>query len=54
MNSFLAAGGDSFTVFNDGTDAITGPVDLDAMEEYLRAVELRQLPELGRVTAITD
>ena len=52
MNSFLAAGGDSFTVFNQGTDATIGAVDLDAMEEYLRAVPLRRLPALGRVTAI--
>lgn len=52
MNSFLAAGGDSFTVFNEGTDVTVGAVDLDAMEEYLRAVEVRQLPPLGRVTAI--
>lgn len=52
MNSFLAAGGDSFTVFNQGTDVTVGAVDLDAMEEYLRAVPMRQLPALGRVTAI--
>ncbi|WP_232843126.1 bifunctional metallophosphatase/5'-nucleotidase [Allopontixanthobacter confluentis] len=50
MNSFLAAGGDGFTVFADGTNVVTGPVDLDAMEAYLRAVPLRQLPETGRVT----
>lgn len=53
MNSFLAAGGDSFTVFAQGTDVVTGPVDLDAMEAYLRAVEMRELPETGRVTDLT-
>ena len=53
MNSFLAAGGDSFTVFAQGSDAVTGPVDLDAMEAYLRAVEIRALPETGRVTDLT-
>lgn len=52
MNSFLAAGGDGFTVFNDGTDVVTGPVDLDGMEEYLRAVPMRQLPDTGRATEI--
>jgi len=52
MNSFLAAGGDSFTVFKDGVDSVTGPVDLDAMEEYLRAVPVRQLPPVGRITEI--
>ncbi len=53
MNSFLAAGGDSFTVFTAGTDVVTGPLDLDAMEEYLRAVPIRQLPSVGRVTDVT-
>lgn len=53
MNSFLAAGGDTFTVFADGADAVTGPTDLDAMEEYLGAAEMRHLPAMGRVTALT-
>lgn len=53
MNSFLAAGGDSFTVFEDGSNVVVGPVDLDAMEEYLAAVPMRQLPPLGRVTDAT-
>ncbi len=53
MNSFLAAGGDTFTVFADGTDAVTGPTDLDAMEEYLGAAEMRHLPGTGRVTDLT-
>jgi len=52
MNSFLAGGGDSFTVFEEGTDSVTGPVDLDAMEEYLRAVRVRELPPVGRITEI--
>ena len=52
MNSFLAAGGDSFTVFEQGTDSVTGPVDLDAMEEYLRAVPVRELPATGRITEL--
>lgn len=53
MNSFLAAGGDTFTVFAEGTDAVTGPVDLEAMEEYLLSVDMRQLPQTGRVTDLT-
>lgn len=35
MNSFLASGGDNFTLFNQGTDQLGGDVDLDAMEAYL-------------------
>jgi hypothetical protein len=39
MNSFLASGGDNFTVFRDGTDPAGGPgLDLDALEAY-RQVE---------------
>ena len=53
MNSFLAAGGDTFTVFAQGTDAVTGPIDLDAMEAYLGAVDMRQLPDIGRVAGLT-
>ena len=34
MNSFLATGGDNFTVFNLGTDQLGGDVDVDAMEAY--------------------
>ncbi len=52
MNSFLAAGGDSFTVFEEGTEVTNGAIDLDAFEEYLRAVEVRQLPPTGRITEI--
>ena len=52
MNSFLAAGGDSFTVFEDGTDVVTGPVDLDAIEEYLAGKGVVVLPATGRITAV--
>jgi 5'-nucleotidase len=34
MNNFLAAGGDGFTVFNEGTNALGGAVDLDAFVAY--------------------
>jgi 5'-nucleotidase len=37
MNSFLAAGGDNFTVFREGTNTLGGPQDLDALERYLAA-----------------
>ena len=52
MNGFLAAGGDNFTVFAEGTDSVSGPTDLDAFEAYIAAVPVRQLPELGRITEI--
>ena len=37
MNSFLAAGGDGFTVFNQGTDALGGAQDIDALVAYFTA-----------------
>ena len=35
MNSFLATGGDGFTVFNEGTGQLGGAVDVDALGDYL-------------------
>lgn len=37
MNSFLATGGDGFTVFNQGTSQLGGEVDLDALVAYFAA-----------------
>ncbi|MBN8440595.1 MAG: bifunctional metallophosphatase/5'-nucleotidase [Thauera sp.] len=37
MNSFLATGGDGFSVFNLGTAQLGGEVDVDAFEAYLKA-----------------
>lgn len=37
MNSFLATGGDNFTVFNEGTQTIGGDQDIDALEAYIKA-----------------
>lgn len=36
MNSFLATGGDGFTVFNSGTDPIGGDLDTDALRAYVK------------------
>ena len=35
VNSFLADGGDNFTVLHDGTDRLGGEVDIDALVTYL-------------------
>ncbi|MGB3740071.1 MAG: bifunctional metallophosphatase/5'-nucleotidase [Pontixanthobacter sp.] len=53
MNSFLASGGDGFTVFADGTDAVTGPLDLDAMEAYFAQDAITVLPGLGRMRDVS-
>lgn len=34
VNSFLSTGGDGFTILNDGTDRIGGPLDLEAFVQY--------------------
>jgi 5'-nucleotidase len=36
MNNFLAAGGDNFTVFKEGTNQVGGDVDIDALVAYLQ------------------
>ena len=35
VNSFLAEGGDHFTVLKEGTDRVGGPSDVDALERYI-------------------
>jgi 5'-nucleotidase len=37
VNSFLAEGGDGFTVLREGTDRLGGAIDLDALEGYFKA-----------------
>ncbi|MDP3907935.1 bifunctional UDP-sugar hydrolase/5'-nucleotidase [Novosphingobium sp.] len=49
-NSFLAGGGDSFSVFARQRDAVTGMSDLDALEAWLKAVPPRAVPMEERVT----
>ncbi len=36
VNNFLADGGDGFRALREGTDKVGGPVDVDALTEYLR------------------
>jgi 5'-nucleotidase len=37
VNSFLADGGDRFTILTEGTDRLGGEVDTDALEKYFQA-----------------
>ncbi|HYJ29542.1 MAG TPA: bifunctional metallophosphatase/5'-nucleotidase [Allosphingosinicella sp.] len=50
MNSFLATGGDNFTIFRDGTNVFGGPQDLDAFEAYLAAAGSLTPPAANRIT----
>lgn len=46
VNNFLGDGGDGFKVLRDGTDRVGGPVDVDALTDYLRASLVRpQAPD---------
>ena len=54
MNNFLATGGDGFTVFKEGTDALGGAQDIDSFAAYLAAAgpDGVAVPPLDRVTPI--
>ena len=52
VNNFLAAGGDGFTVFAQGTDLVGGPVDIDAFTAYLTAHPNLSPPPADRVTVV--
>ena len=53
MNSFLASGGDNFTLLSDGADPLGGPLDVDALEAYIAATGALAPPQTGRVTKLT-
>lgn len=38
VNSFMASGGDNFFVLPLGTNRVVGPVDLDALVEYIESL----------------
>jgi 5'-nucleotidase len=48
VNSFLATGGDGYTVLTQGTDPFDAGLDLDALEAWLATNP--QVPTLGRIT----
>ncbi|WP_437732007.1 bifunctional metallophosphatase/5'-nucleotidase [Sorangium sp. So ce1335] len=52
VNSFLASGGDGFTVLNDGADRLGGALDLDALRDYFAASSPVSPPPLDRITAV--
>lgn len=37
-NNFIAAGGDGFTVFTQGQNPVGGPIDLDALIDYIKTL----------------
>jgi len=53
VNSFLAGGGDSFTVLTNGTSRTEGPVDLNALIAYVEKLPQPFSAEInGRITRV--
>ncbi len=52
VNNFLAAGGDGFSTFTQGTNLTGGPVDLDAFVDYLSANSPISPPPANRITIV--
>jgi 5'-nucleotidase len=53
MNSFLATGGDNFTVFREGVDPAGGPLDVDALEAWIAASSPLTPPVPERIRDLT-
>ena len=52
-NNFIAGGGDGFTVFTQSPDQVGGPIDLDALVDYIEALpQPFGAPAGGRITVI--
>jgi 5'-nucleotidase len=52
MNSYLASGGDNFSIFNQGVQIAGGDLDVDALEDYLRTHTPVSPPATDRITRI--
>ena len=53
MNSFLATGGDNFTIFKEGTAQAGGPLDVDALEAFIAASSPLAPPVPDRIRDVT-
>lgn len=51
-NNFMAGGGDNFDVLNQGTERVTGAMDIDAFEAYLKAKPGIAPGKLDRITRL--
>jgi 5'-nucleotidase len=52
VNAFMAGGGDSYYVLKEGQDLRTGIMDVDAMEDYVRANPGLKPGPLDRITRL--
>ena len=53
FNSFLASGGDNFTLFRGGRDMVGGPLDIDAIERYIAANSPLTPPAADRIRRLS-
>ncbi|MFC7722692.1 5'-nucleotidase C-terminal domain-containing protein [Nonomuraea recticatena] len=51
-NSFIATGGDGFSVLTEGTERVEKVRDIEAFESHIRANTPLQPPALGRITRL--
>ncbi|HEX2773826.1 MAG TPA: 5'-nucleotidase, partial [Micromonosporaceae bacterium] len=54
VNNFLAGGGDGFGVLTQGTNRITGMIDLDAFTAYLTANSPVSAPAINRIRTTAE
>ncbi len=54
VNSFLAGGGDGFSVLTQGTNPVTGVIDLDALVAFLGANSPVSAPALDRIRTTAE
>jgi len=52
VNNFLAAGADGLLEFKEGKDPLTGPIDLDVLEAYLKRHNPLPTPAVDRITLV--
>ncbi|MDY7231701.1 bifunctional metallophosphatase/5'-nucleotidase [Hyalangium rubrum] len=52
VNNFMASGGDDYLVFTEGKDLLTGDVDTNVLEAYLRSHNPLTPPAQGRITVL--
>lgn len=48
VNGFLALGGDGFSGFANMPESVTGPTDIDALESWIKAAPVREVPQERR------
>ncbi|SFC23271.1 2',3'-cyclic-nucleotide 2'-phosphodiesterase/5'-or 3'-nucleotidase, 5'-nucleotidase family [Bacillus sp. OV322] len=54
VNNFMSTGGDSYTAFTGGKNKVTGPVDFNALLNYLKAQSPVSGAIEGRIKKVTD